>query len=120
MLLHLMYKALIELSPTRDEFLSRLFSRPIAGADSADRQRRRPARPPSTRRSRIRWRSSETAPRSTRVCSGATASRLTRADLGGIDYVYRAFYSAGPDLRYSFGRGRGLAAVPDLPGPDGG
>src|SRR5438046_4146781 len=27
MLLHLMYKALIELSPTRDEFLSRLFSR---------------------------------------------------------------------------------------------
>src|SRR5436190_8280233 len=29
MLLHLMYKAIIELSPTRAEFLSRLFSRPV-------------------------------------------------------------------------------------------
>src|SRR6267142_3851530 len=29
MLLHLMYKALIEMSPTREEFLSRLFSRPV-------------------------------------------------------------------------------------------
>jgi hypothetical protein len=40
MLLHLMYKALVELSPTRAEFLSRLFSRPIpsrsTAADSAD------------------------------------------------------------------------------------
>ena len=32
MLLHLMYKALIEMSPTREEFLSRLFSRPMPGA----------------------------------------------------------------------------------------
>src|SRR6188474_662687 len=29
MLLHLMYKALIEMSPTREVFLSRLFSRPV-------------------------------------------------------------------------------------------
>src|SRR4029079_12262628 len=28
LMLHLMYKALIELSPTREDFLSRLFSRP--------------------------------------------------------------------------------------------
>ena len=31
MLQHLMYKALIEMSPTRAEFLSRLFSRPKPG-----------------------------------------------------------------------------------------
>src|SRR4051812_22545698 len=37
MLLHLMYKALLELSPTRVEFLSRLFSRPVpAGTRSGD------------------------------------------------------------------------------------
>src|SRR4051812_20268488 len=39
MLLHLMYKALIEMSPTREEFLARLFSRPppvqTAANDSA-------------------------------------------------------------------------------------
>jgi hypothetical protein len=37
---------------------------------------------------------------------------LSRADLGGIDYVYRAFYSAGPDIRYSFGRGSGWQPFP--------
>ena len=40
MLLHLMYKALIEMSPTREEFLSRLFSRPIpAGTSPTDTRR---------------------------------------------------------------------------------
>src|SRR3954463_2183721 len=34
MLLHLMYKALIEMSPTREAFLSRLFSRPIPASTS--------------------------------------------------------------------------------------
>src|SRR6188474_330707 len=34
MLLHLMYKALIEMSPTREEFLSRLFSRPVRSRTS--------------------------------------------------------------------------------------
>jgi hypothetical protein len=28
-------------------------------------------------------------------------------DLSGIDYVYRAFYRDGADIRYSFGRGSG-------------
>jgi hypothetical protein len=35
MLLHLMYKAIIEQSPTRAEFLSRLFSRPVPEGVSA-------------------------------------------------------------------------------------
>ena len=37
---------------------------------------------------------------------------LSHADLGGIDYVYRAFYSAGPDIRYSVGRGSGWQPFP--------
>jgi len=37
---------------------------------------------------------------------------LSRSDLGGIDYVYRAFYSAGPEIRYSFGRGSGWQPFP--------
>src|SRR5262249_50195954 len=35
MLLHLMYKAIIEQSPTRAEFLSRLFSRPVPSGVTA-------------------------------------------------------------------------------------
>ena len=37
---------------------------------------------------------------------------LSERDLAGIDYVYRAFYSAGPDIRYSFGRGPGWQPFP--------
>ena len=121
MMLHLMYKALIEMSPTREAFLSRLFSRPIAGADwPTDDSPNALLTAFAGAGAGSASRSSATAPRSTPGCSGTTASRCRRADLGGIDYVYRAFYSAGPDLRYSFGRGAGLAAVPDLPRPDGG
>ena len=54
-MLHLMYKALFELSPTRAEFVSRLFSRPLPRplASSATRRRVRRGReraPPATRR----------------------------------------------------------------------
>ena len=44
---------------------------------------------------------------------------LTRSDLGGIDYVYRAFYSSGPDIRYSFGRGPGCCLHPGRCPPAG-
>lgn len=111
MLLHLMYKALIELSPTREAFLSRLFSRPppvlTAANDSADAllaafQAMEPD-PVAFERNRA-----EIYAR----LQQAHGFPLTRADLGGIDYVYRAFYSAGPDLRYSFGRGAGWQPFP--------
>ena len=36
MLLHLMYKALIEMSPTREAFMSRLFSRPVPAGTTPD------------------------------------------------------------------------------------
>ena len=112
MLLHLMYKALIEMSPTREEFLSRLFSRPIPPSTSPD----------ATAPGRCSTAFEQEEPdgvafERNRAEIYARLQRrhgfsLTRADLGGIDYVYRAFYSAGPDIRYSFGRGAGWQPFP--------
>jgi hypothetical protein len=111
MLLHLMYKALIEESPTREEFLSRLFSRPIPAATAphervdalmADFEKEEPDGVAFERnRSEIYARLQHQ--------HGFT---LTSADLGGIDYVYRAFYTDGPGIRYSFGRGSGWQPFP--------
>jgi hypothetical protein len=111
MLLHLMYKALIEMSPTREAFLSRLFSRPIPAHTSPDDtvealltafEGEEPDGVAFERnRAEIYDRLQST--------HGFT---LTRSDLGGIDYVYRAFYSSGPDIRYSFGRGPGWQPFP--------
>ena len=111
LLLHLMYKALIEMSPTREEFIWRLFSRPIpagtAARDSADAllSAFQQEEPDGVAFERNR------ADIHARLERGHGFS-LTRADLGGIDKVYRAFYSAGPDIRYSFGRGSGWQPFP--------
>ncbi|HYT67432.1 MAG TPA: hypothetical protein VEL51_13480 [Vicinamibacterales bacterium] len=111
MLLHLMYKALIELSPTREEFLSRLFSRPAparnAANDTADAllaafQEVEPD-PVAFERNRADIYSH---------LQHTHGFALTRADLAGIDYVFRAFYSGGPEIRYSFGRGPGWQPFP--------
>ena len=111
MMLHLMYKALIEMSATREEFLSRLFSRPpparTSAADTADtlldaftQSEPDPLAFERNRADIYAWLQRH---------HGFT---LSRADLGGIDYIYRAFYSAGPELRYSFGRGAGWQPFP--------
>ncbi|HEX9367924.1 MAG TPA: hypothetical protein VF921_14940 [Vicinamibacterales bacterium] len=111
MLLHLMYKALIEMSPTREEFLSRLFSRPVPAEtlpnDSAyalltafEKEE-----PDAVAFERNR---AEIYARLQRQHGFS----LSRTDLAGIDYVYQAFYSAGPELRYSFGRGSGWQPFP--------
>jgi len=111
MLLHLMYKALVELSPTRAEFLSRLFSRPIpsrsTAADSADAllaafQEMDPD-PVAFERTRAEVYAQ---------LQHTHGFALNRADLASIDYVFRAFYSAGPEIRYSFGRGAGWQPFP--------
>lgn len=98
---HLLYKAFVELSPTRAEFLSRLFAR------------KRPPEVPAN------------APIDTLFSAfvGATPSdelfrenfqaakdkllrehkfALTDDDLKGMEFVYTAFFRAGPDLNYSF------------------
>ncbi len=111
MLLHLMYKALIEESPTREAFLSRLFSRPVPAEttpqDSAASllsafEKEEPDGVAFERnRAEIYAR-----------LQHQHGFGLSKADLGGIDYVYRAFYTSGPDIRYSFGRGPGWQPFP--------
>src|SRR5262245_11137809 len=102
MLLHLMYKAIIELSPTRAEFVARLSSRqppadlPLdAPVDSliAAFQGVDPS-PLAFERTRQDIR---------RTLMQDHGFALDFSDLSAIDYVYRAFYTAGPDIRYSFG-----------------
>src|SRR5687768_10275114 len=110
MMLHLMYKALIEMSPTREAFLSRLFSRPPPNADTNatanvlfdgfSHAEPDPVAFERTRADIFAW------------LQRRHGFTLSRGDLAAIDYVYRAFYSAGPELRYSFGRGAGWQPFP--------
>jgi hypothetical protein len=101
MLLHLLHKALIERSTDRAAFLSRLFSRPrpegLGPESSVQTLFEAYAQVPS----------SEDAFQQN--LAGAIdwlvthhGFRLSGADLRSIEYVYRAFYNGGPDLRYSF------------------
>jgi hypothetical protein len=103
LLLHLMHKALVELSSDRAELLARLFSRA------------RPAHIGAASTARALFEAYEPVPPSPELFHSnfrAIVDCLVRVhrftlsadDLGTIEYVYRAFYTAGPDLRYSFPR----------------
>ena len=101
MLLHLMYKALFEISRSRTEFLSKLFGRPIPrtlkesdnldtlfqafGNEEPDLTLARDAFLAIMDRLRE-----------------GHHFRLNADDAGTIEYVHNAFVSAGPDIRYSF------------------
>jgi hypothetical protein len=111
LLLQLMYKSIIEMSPTRAEFLSRLFAR---GAT---------AKPSTTETAEQLFAAIDTPSPDARACetnlraieqriTGKHRFHLTRDDLSSIEYVYRAFCDAGPDIRYSFGRGPGWLPFP--------
>ena len=98
---HLMYKALIETSTTRAEFLARLFARaPLAGVDSAssavqlfEALSRQPA-------DSARYRDNLRAitERLTRV-HGFALSDSEHVSLG---CVYGAFFTEGPELTYNY------------------
>lgn len=103
---HLLYKALIEASDDRVAFLERLFSRPrppaalrdasigtlLAAFDSVEADSALLHRTLADVRHRLVDRH---------------GFPLGAEDLGGIEYVLRAFHDAGPALTYSFGRGLG-------------
>jgi hypothetical protein len=110
MLHHLLYKSLIELSADRGEFLSRLFSRPRpAGLDAnagpaALFQAYANAAPDSALFSKNLAAVKE-------QLVGRHKFGLTNDDLRTIEYVYFAFFTAGPELTYSFtmpGRGASM------------
>ncbi|HEX7121034.1 MAG TPA: hypothetical protein VF178_01600 [Gemmatimonadaceae bacterium] len=98
---HLMYKALFELSPTRADFVARLFSRPLAA-------------PPDTTASATElfdavaaaapndsaWRANRSA-----IIASLTEGHgfaLSRGDIASLEYVYDVFYDAGPDVNYGY------------------
>lgn len=103
---HLLYKAVIEMSANRADFLSRLFCRPRpAGLDN------------DATAAAILGAYAGVPPSDTLYQRNLKAVRdwLTKhhgfalgdSDLAGIEYVYSAFSSAGPELTYNFGNARG-------------
>ena len=103
MLEHLMYKAVIEMSGDRADFLSRLFSR------------QRPGGLDRTTPVDQMFDAYNRAPSSEKLFANNLRDVLDRLvkrhrfmlsadDRQSIEYIYRAFYSEGPDLRYSFPR----------------
>ncbi len=103
MLLHLMYKAIIEQSSDRADFLSRLFSRARpAGVGPASTVRELLEAYGATQPSDALF------DQNLHAIDEHLVTRhnfpLSASDLQAIDYVYRSFFSSGPDLRYSFGR----------------
>lgn len=98
---HLMYKALFDLSPTRPEFVARLFSRPAvarlaANTPVAELFDSAAAAAPSD--------SAFTANHGAivRVLTEQRGFALTAEDLETIEHVYRTFHEAGPDINYGY------------------
>jgi hypothetical protein len=106
--LHLLYKAIFELSPTRAEFLSRLFSRPRArhlgpGASPRELMEAFAIGTPSADAFAANLEEIRT------LLTVRHGWPIGEADLAGVKYVYEAFFESGPDIRYSmrsFRRGR--------------
>ena len=104
--LHLLYKALFELSPDRAAFVSRLFSKPRPPGLTAESS--------AAEIFRAFW-DVETGEALYRdnvaaVRAHLTATRrlpLSADDLRGIEAVYHAFYWHGPIIRYSTSMGGG-------------
>jgi hypothetical protein len=99
--LQLMYKAFMELSSDRADFLSRLFARPRP-ANLTDRtpvdellDAYEAAQPSEELFQKYLREATDLLTRTHKFA-------LTPDDLRGIEYVYDAFYKAGPDLNYSF------------------
>jgi len=103
MLLHLMYKAIIEMSDDRADFLSRLFSRPRpAGLDKSIAAG--PLLDAFTRATPSDALFEKNLQEITNRLVKRHGFALSDADRNGIKWVYGAFYAEGPDLRYSYPR----------------
>jgi hypothetical protein len=116
MLLHLMYKAIIEMSADRADFLSRLFSRQRpAGLNAAATPRALFAAYNDAKPDEDLYQRNLDA--IVDRLTGTHGFTLLNTDRPGIAYIYRAFYVAGPEIRYSFPRqfgGRWFPSYADL------
>ena len=121
MIEQLLYKAFVEMSPSRAEFLSKLFAR----KRPADLSATAPvdtlfAAFTAVTPSEELFKENLQAARDRLVKDHKFA--LTDEDLRGLEYVYSAFFRGGPDLNYSFvpngsgagGFGAGFPSYADL------
>jgi hypothetical protein len=102
--LQLLYKAFMELSPDRADFLSRLFARPRPANlnDKTPVDELLDAYALASPSDELYQHNlQEASDHLTKVHKFG----LTPDDLRGLDYVYGAFFKAGPDLNYSFSGG---------------
>ncbi|HET7631758.1 MAG TPA: hypothetical protein VFK16_05500 [Gemmatimonadaceae bacterium] len=100
LLQQLMYKALFDLSPTRADFLGRLFCRPLADSlhadvDAAVLMRALAVAVPDTACPALTLRDLD------RQLTVVHTFPLSAEDLDGIAYVYQSFVEIGPDITYS-------------------
>ena len=108
---HLMYKALIETSADRAEFLSKLFSRKRPALLSA-KSTPEELFAAYDRIEPDRQLFQETLQAIKKQLEETHKFKLSSDDEGNIDYILRAFYAGGPELTYNgigggnFGRGR--------------
>ena len=103
MILHLLYKALIEPSVDRSDFLSRLFSRPRpAGLEETSTPKALFDAYREVAGDEMLFQKNLQDVEDRLVEEHGFP--LTEEDLRSLEYVYRAFFSEGPDLRYSFPR----------------
>ena len=115
---HLLYKAFIEMSADRAEFLSRLFARkrPASLASgNAGNAGKSGAAGNVTDIEQLMAAYQHEEPSAELFDRNLEAAKdwllkhhsfaLTADDLSGIEYVYKAFYDGGPDLNYSFPNG---------------
>jgi hypothetical protein len=103
MLLHLMYKALLELSTDRADFLSRLFARPRpdgVGRDSTPQALFDAFEAVSGTEDLAQKNLHSIFDHLERT----HGFPLTEEDESSIRYVYTSFYIGGPEIRYSFPR----------------
>jgi hypothetical protein len=100
MLVHLMYKALFELSANRADFVARLFSR----RRPAGLQEKSTAVELFAAFERVQG-DADLFARNLQEVKGVLAKHaypLTPADLGTIENVYNVFYRGGPSMNYGF------------------
>jgi hypothetical protein len=101
---HLMYKAIFELSPTRADFVSRLFSRPLPKSIGAS------ARPAELFAAAAAARMNDSAFAANRraIIDQLTVKHgfaLSAADTQSIHHVYSSFSEAGPGINYGYRSG---------------
>ena len=105
MIEHLMYKALIETSPDRADFLSKLFCRPRpAGLDTSS--------PPQKLFESYIAAAPDTMlyKKNFAAIKAHLASRgfaMGDSDVKSMEYIYSQFYEAGPQINYNFSSGGG-------------